>query len=445
MKSRGFIDAEVVRGQDFDLPEVEEWLGEFRNFEKKPSAAMLGLERVRVMTEYFGRPERACRCLHVAGSKGKGTIVASVAAMLTAAGKRVGVYMSPHILHFTERVRSGEGAFDRNIYMRAFEELKKGVEEMVLRGELRREEVTWYELVTVFAMLVFREARVEWAVYEVGMGGRLDATNVILPEAVGMGVIELEHTEFLGDTVAKIAAEKAGVFKAGVPIYSVGQVKEARGVFAQKVREVGAEIEYVEGEDYLEEDMEVARTMVRRVCSEVSEEEMARGLAGVKLMGRYEKVELRGVGAGFDLDFGGVPYVLMDGAHTEESVRVVLERMKRDESLGLGEARRAVLVFACARDKRVEEMAREIVRSGLFERVFLTRPGEGKEADLPRAERAFREAMGELAEFREALEVEEDYEEMIGRAFAKAGELGVPVVVLGSFYLVGEVKKKLLI
>ncbi|MBQ2638143.1 hypothetical protein IJF89_00455, partial [Candidatus Saccharibacteria bacterium] len=175
MKSRGFIDAEVVRGQDFDLPEVEEWLGEFRNFEKKPSAAMLGLERVRVMTEYFGRPERACRCLHVAGSKGKGTIVASVAAMLTAAGKRVGVYMSPHILHFTERVRSGEGAFDRNIYMRAFEELKKGVEEMVLRGELRREEVTWYELVTVFAMLVFREARVEWAVYEVGMGGRLDA------------------------------------------------------------------------------------------------------------------------------------------------------------------------------------------------------------------------------------------------------------------------------
>lgn len=414
--------------KDYDLPEVEEWLEGFISREREVNWREKKLKVMGVMTEYFGHPERACPCLHVAGSKGKGTIVASAAAMLTAAGKRVGVYMSPHVLHFTERIRSGEGAFDRDVYMRAFEELKKGVCELVARGELRREEVTWYELVTVFAMLVFREAKVDWAVYEVGMGGRLDATNVILPEAVGLGVIELEHMEFLGDTVAKIAAEKAGVFKAGVPVYSVLQTNEARGVFAQKAREVGAEIEYVEGEDYLEEDTEVARKMVKRVCPEISEEEMARGLAEVKLMGRYEKVDLRG------LRSLKVPFVLMDGAHTAKSVEVVMRRMKQEGVSG-------VLVFACAKDKRVEEMAREIVGAQLFPKVFLTRPGKGKEADLPRAEKAFTEAIGDLAKGRVEFEVGEDYGEVIKRAMAKAGELGKPLVVLGSFYLVGEAKK----
>ncbi|MBR5389356.1 hypothetical protein IK146_02240 [Candidatus Saccharibacteria bacterium] len=408
---------------DFDLPEVEEWLKDYRNFEKRPEASMLNLERMEVLVEYFGHPERFCPCFHVAGSKGKGTIATSVAAILTEAGKTVGIYTSPHILHFTERVRSGDGPFEQKIYHDALEELKAGMNELIQSGALDKSLVTWYEAVTIYAMLVFRRAGVDYAVYEVGMGGRLDATNVILPEAIGMGLIELEHTEFLGDTIKKIAFEKAGVFKKKVPITSVPQVIEARTVFAKKACEKHAKVEYVPAStgNYLEIDQEVARRMVKKVCPDISDELAKKALLSVSLPGRYEKV--------LDIDgFSKIPYLLMDGAHTEQSIAEVIKRMKVEGDGG-------ILIFACAKDKRVELIAKEIFDSGLFSRVYLTRPGEWKEADLPRAEKAFSGAGYE------GITARKDYVQVIKDAFEFADENKRPVVVLGSFYILAEVKK----
>ena len=318
--------------RDYDLPEVEKWLDSFQNFERSFNSKMIKLETTKVLVEYFGHPEKVCPCFHVAGSKGKGTIAMSVVSILTGAGKKVGVFMSPHVLHFTERVRFGDGAFGREIYMRAFEILKSGIRELLERGILTRGELTWFELVTLFAMLVFREAQVDFAVYEVGMGGRLDATNIVSPVAIGMGLIELEHTEVLGDTIEEIAGEKAGVFKRNVPIFSVPQIFAVRRVFAEKATEVGAKINYVEDEkfNYIEQDKKVAKMMVKSVAPEIKVDELC---GRVELLGRYEKIT-KGV---------SVPYVLMDGAHTIMSVKVVLERMKNDGVSG-------VLLFAAAKE-----------------------------------------------------------------------------------------------
>ena len=408
---------------DFDLPEVEKWLEGYRNFEKRPEAGMLNLERMQILTDYFNHPEKFCPCFHVAGSKGKGTIVTSVASILTEAGKKVGVYTSPHILHFTERVRSGNGAFEQEIYHDALEELKAGVEDLIESCILDARLVTWYEIVTTYAMLVFRRAKVDYAVYEVGMGGRLDATTVIMPEAIGMGLIELEHTEFLGDTIEKIANEKAGVFKEKVPIFSVPQVKKARFTFSKRAREKHTKVEYVPAStgNYFEIDQEVARRMVKKVCPEIKDGTVKRALAKVSLPGRYEKVlEVPG--------YSKIPYLLMDGAHTVKSISEVLKRMKTEEDGG-------ILIFACAKDKRVEIISKEIHSSGLFDKVFLTRPGEWKEADLPRAEEAFRNAGYK------GIVARKDYVKTIKDVFELANKQKKPVVALGSFYILAEIKK----
>lgn len=410
---------------DYDLPDLETWLSHFQNFEKSPSAAMLGLERMRTMAAHFGHPELACPSIHVAGSKGKGTIATSTAAILTAAGQKVGLYTSPHILHLTERIHLGAAAFPPDLYHQAFLELKHGVEELLATGQLQASKLTWYELVTMLAMLTFRHAKVDWAIYEVGMGGRLDATNIIQPTAIGMGLIELEHTEYLGDTIAKIAREKAGVFKPGVPIFSVPQSNAARTEFATKARQNHAKITYVTEKNlnYIAADQWVARHLAKTAIRGLSDTAITTALKTVSLPGRYEKLILK--------DHPGLPFILLDGAHTEASIAAVLARLKQEHTHG-------TLLFACAADKRVEPMAEKILASNLFSNIFLTKPGLTKPADLPRLEAAFAPALKT-----QPATLIPDHQAAIRSALAATSQAHTPLIVLGSFYLVGEVKKLL--
>ena len=402
---------------DLDLVELNRWLEGFMNFERLPNKSMLKLETMRVLCDEFGRPERSCPCFHVAGSKGKGTIAATTAAMLTEAGYKVGVYASPHVRHFTERVSLNGKPFAAEIYDAAFAELRAGIERIVAEGKLKRAVITWYELVTVFAMLCFRKAEVDYAVYEVGMGGRLDATNVVQPDCVMMGLIELEHTKYLGDTLEKIATEKAGVFKKGVPVVSVMQDAKVMKVFQKFATEKGIEVTYVSKGAYYEEDVWVAKEAMKKVVPEISEEMLDVAVGKVYLPGRYEWVR----------------NVLIDGAHTVKSIEAVLARMKADGVTG-------DLLFGCAADKNVERMAEEIVHSGMFRKIYLTRPGDFKKADLERMVRAFTAA--ELKELRnDTICVDGDYKRLISEAIREAE--GRTLVVLGSFYLAGEAKKTL--
>ncbi len=406
---------------DFDLPSLETYLSGFPNFERRPSKNMLNLQTMSTLCTYFGHPEMSYRTFHVAGSKGKGTISANIAAILRQNGYKTGVYSSPHVYHFTERVGTGAGAFPLEIYTAAEKELKAGIADLVKSGQLAEDTITWYELATIFAMLVFRLAKVDYAIFEVGLGGRLDATNVIMPVAVAMGPIELEHTEFLGDTLAKIATEKAGTFKDGVPVISAPQAPEVKEVFENIAIKNHTYVHYITNtNNYQEVDAEVAVEAVKIIIKDLDEPSALATVRNIHLPGRFEII---------DNPRPGLPYLLLDGAHTENSVREILNRLKNEH-------RHGYLLFACAADKNVEKMAVEIKNAELFDRIFLTIPGEFKKSDLPRANQAFSSLKNVYSS--------PDYRSEIELALASAAADKVPLIVFGSFYLLAEVKKCML-
>lgn len=398
---------------DLDRTELNSWLADFSD--SKRSAG--GLPAMRILCEYFGHPESACPCFHVAGSKGKGTISASIASILSAAGYKVGIYGSPHVLHFTERVRLADGPFSEEIYQAAEKELKTGIADILSQGLVLRRALTWSRLVNLFAMLCFRAAKVDFAVYEVGIGGRLDSTNVINPVCIAMGPIELEHTELLGDTLAKIAIEKSGTFKPNVPVISSPQPEEVKNVFATAAKANSTTVTYVPQADYQVVDAKIAELAAKTALPTLDKKTIKFGLEQVSLPARYEIIKNLA-------NFPSLPYLFLDGAHTVNSFKAVLNRMQKD---GI----RGNLLFGCAADKNVKEIAKLILDSGLFNKIYLTKPGDFKKSDLE----SMKEAFGSKFYF-----ANPDFKKTIQKALADSSIESLPLITLGSFYLAGEVK-----
>ncbi len=197
------------------------------------------LDRMRVLCGAFGDPQERCRTVHIAGSKGKGSVASYMAALLHAAGRRVGVYGSPHLVDYRERFRIEGEAFPEEAALSVGRTLLKKLPEVEsnLAGEGG---ATTFELLTLFAFLLFNECGCDTVVLETGLGGRLDATNIILrPEAVFFTPIEKEHTEILGRTLSQIAQEKAGILKAGTRAWSARQNPAAMRVFRRSARKMG--------------------------------------------------------------------------------------------------------------------------------------------------------------------------------------------------------------
>ncbi len=411
-----------------ELVEIERWLDGFLNFERTPDYEMLKLVTMERMCEKFRHPEREARCIHITGSKGKGTIAANIAGILRGMGYKTGVYGSPHVLNFSERVGTGAGDFSRRIYEEAFSELKSGVEELLTQKIVKREHLTWFELTTMFGMLCFRAAKVDFAVYEVGIGGRLDATNVILPEICVFGPIEVEHTKYLGDSLGEIAREKAGILKPGATAVSAAQKLETREVLKKRAEKLEVELEFLpELEDYLAEDRAIALAAVQKIFPNLDRDLAQKAMAGVNLPGRFERLT-------DPVRLPDVPYLLFDGAHTANSMSRVIHRMKAEGVQGK-------VIFGCAQDKNADEMAKIILQSGLFSEIYLTRPGDFKASDLESVARAFRKAKGKNPG--PNINIRDDFRGAIVEAITAAERDRSPIVVLGSFYLVGEVKKVL--
>ena len=189
----------------------------------------LGLHNIRAILSRLERPERRYRTIHIAGTNGKGSTAAMAASMLTAGGHRVGLYTSPHLVDFRERIRV-DGAM--------ISELR--VSELVIRMKLLAGAdlpLTFFELTTALALQYFAEESVDVAVLEVGMGGRFDATNVVEPVATAITTVSLDHEEYLGPTIERIAYEKAGIIKPGVPVIGGRLVGQA----ARLIRQIAAE------------------------------------------------------------------------------------------------------------------------------------------------------------------------------------------------------------
>ncbi|MDW8054961.1 MAG: folylpolyglutamate synthase/dihydrofolate synthase family protein [Anaerolineae bacterium] len=217
------------------------YLYSLTNFERvaldRAAARMLNLERMNALLAYLGNPHQRYRTIHVAGTKGKGSTSAMLAACLQQLGARVGLYTSPHLSSFRERIRvNGE-----MITKEALAALTTRLREAVARVP----GVTTFEAATALGFAYFAEREVDWAVIEVGLGGRLDATNVIMPAASVITSISYDHQDVLGHTLTEIASEKCGIIKPGVPVVSQAQHPEAMAVIEQRAQAQAAPLTLV--------------------------------------------------------------------------------------------------------------------------------------------------------------------------------------------------------
>ncbi len=340
-----------MRGDHPQLAAAEAWLESLINLEKQraPQRARLSLAPIRALLDRLGAPERGLSVLHVAGSKGKGSTALFAESVLRAAGARVGTFTSPHLERWTERFRVDGAEVAPERLAAAVEELRPHVD--ALRAAGGEVEPSFFDATTAAALLLFRDLRVDRAVLEVGLGGRLDSTNAVEPAVCCITSIELEHTDLLGDTLAAVAAEKAGILKPGVPAVCGELPTEALAVVERRAAEIGAplarlgrEIEvavevvapdatrlsYREGELHFDAELRVpgvhqaanaalAVAAVSRVLA-VDPAQLAHaaraGLAAARLPARVEILARE-------------PWIVVDAAHTGASARALAEVLRR--------------------------------------------------------------------------------------------------------------------
>lgn len=426
------------------------WLDSFLNFEKLPQKNIFWLDMMESLCRLFNNPERQVPSFHIAGSKGKGSVSAFIASILDAYGKKVTLYSSPHLKDFRERISGAHGLLDEKTYTEAAGLLMSRIQNLTGKELPEGRSITWFELVTLYAFLVTELSKADYGVYEVGLGGRLDATNVITPVISVLNTIELEHTEFLGNTLEKIAGEKAGIIKKGVPVISSAQDECVRKVFRDIAEKNGSAIyfadelvknlTYVYLKDHNTRQMNIkfsSDLFTRPICADLKMpgEFQARNAVLASLAVKLalpeiteacieEGLENTVLPARFQLISNGKEQMVLDGAHTVKSISGTMNTFN-----ALYEGK-AVLLFACAADKNAEEIA--ALFKGRFHKIFLTRPGFTKTYDKERLFKAFRNA---------GLEFEwiEDHYQAIKKARQYSTEENAVLLVTGSFYLAGGV------
>ena len=333
--------------------------------------AKLGLERITALLQALGNPHQACRWIHVAGTNGKGSTCAMIEAGLRAAGIRSGLYISPHLIEPTERIQILGQPVSQEQFARAFDRVHDTAEAMLKAGGIDMHP-TYFETVTAMAFVLFAEAKFDRVVLEVGLGGRLDATNVVTPELCVITPIDYDHQIFLGDTIEKIAAEKGGILKPGVPAIFAEQRPEAEAVLRKQ-----ALASYTLSRDWpvtgLAIDARGSRFRLRGdeiVCPLAGEHQVENArvaaialtelgvspaeIAGTHWPGRLEHVSER-------------PEIIIDGAHNPAGTRALAAYIRRFYS-----GRRIWMIYGALRDKAVAEMTS--ILFPLADHVILTAP-----------------------------------------------------------------------
>jgi dihydrofolate synthase / folylpolyglutamate synthase len=381
-----------------------------------PRGALLGLERVRAAVATFGHPERRFASLHVAGTNGKGSVSAMTAAMALEAGARAGLYTSPHLSRFNERVQVDGKPVDDDLLFPALEEVMN-----------RCPELTFFETATVAAFHLFARLGVELAVVEVGLGGRLDATNVVVPMATAITKVALDHTDRLGSTLTAIAHEKAGIAKPGVPLIVGSLAPEALAEVSRSAEAVGAPMKFADRDPLLDafverhppalagahqrDNAKIAVLLGRE--AQFSDRAIAGGLRRVEWHGRLETIR------------SASGEVLLDAAHNADGAAAVA-RALAERSLSPA---RVALVFGAMADKDYATMLAALAPFAEH-RVFVAPEGR-RAADPAAMALLYPGVVAETAERALA----------IGRK--SVGPEGL-VLVTGSIFLVGAARSILL-
>ncbi len=427
--------------------QAEEYLSSFVNYEQIPgiSYAQPGysLRHVEELLNRMGNPQFAARTVHIAGTKGKGSVAAMTARVLTASGYRTGLYTSPHFHSLRERISVDGSLISEAEFAATMAEIRPFIESV--RQDAAFRQLTYFEVLTALAFAYFRKEQVDFQVLEVGLGGRLDATNVAKPAVCIITSISLDHTQILGNSLGQIAREKAGIVKPGCWVVISPQPEEAASAIKEICREkeakvvhVGEDIKWhktggdmfhqslvIEGRennydvripllgDFQLENAAAAVAALEIVGSAgfaISAADIAEGLAGVEWPGRFQIVQQH-------------PAVLIDGAHNVASMKRLMSNIKEYFS-----DRRILLVFGTSSDKDIPGIVGELV--SLSPQVIVVQARHSRAASLAVL----------AAEFSQrGIEVEsgESISQALSRALSRADRTDL-VCVTGSLFVVAE-------
>lgn len=402
-----------------------------------PLGIRLGLEQIKSLLERLGNPQDACPAVIIAGTNGKGSVAVMTASMLSAAGFRTGLYTSPDLVDFRERIRINGKMITKKGVVDCLHAVQKGVTETV----------SYFEFMTAMAFLYFQQQKIDIAVLEVGMGGRLDATNVVTPLVSVITNISREHEEYLGNSLGKIAYEKGGVIKKEGICLTAARQKSVLAVLEGICKEKKASL-YRLGKELrttLKRDGTFSYRGIRKnydglKCPftgahqianaalalgviemvgdagsgfAVADEAVHRGLRDSQWEGRLEIL-------------GRSPLLVIDGAHNPAGVATLCRALEDDFHY-----RKLILVFGVLGDKNYRLMVKRLFP--LADRVIVTRPPCGRALD-PEA------LLSVASEFNRNVEVVQNPGDALRQAFFLAHEDDL-ICVAGSLYLVGEIKK----
>jgi dihydrofolate synthase / folylpolyglutamate synthase len=406
------------------------------------------LDRMHRFLKGLGNPHEKLTSIHVAGTKGKGSTCMMLAQMLTSNGYKVGLYTSPHVLDMRERIQINNRVISEAAMVRLVRKAAPVVKKMA------DDPPTFFEIMTGMGFLHFVNEKVDFAVIETGLGGRLDSTNVLKPEAVGITSISIDHHQLLGDTVSKIAKEKAGVFKKGVPAVSVMQDSEVMRVLRRQANQIGTQLRFTGKDIDFSCRFESSRTRGphNRICVttptskfehlpvpvlgehqaincglalslldclkmrgyKIDDERAINGLAKTHLPGRMEIVH-------------SDPRVMIDGAHNAASIRALIQATGQHipyDSL--------IVIFGCCDDKDVDGMLRQLQYGA--DKVIFTRVNSPRSMFPEDLAQMYTEICGKMCQT--ALTLQEALR--IAKPAFSTGDL---ICITGSFYLVGQAKE----
>lgn len=420
--------------------EAVAYIEETPKFTKKNS-----LDHTRECLRRLGNPEKKFKVIHVAGTNGKGSTCAFLTSILREAGYSCGLFTSPHLVRINERFQINEINIDDDTFLAAFEKVKALADELVAEDSYHP---TYFEMLFLMGMVIFADAGVDYVTLETGLGGRLDATTAVEdPVACVITSISLDHMQYLGDTVSKIAGEKAGIIVPNVPVIYDGNDPDAAKVIEKRAKELGSpaykvvqsdarvlgnnkdgidfslkdeyygdtsfHIPFIAWYQVMNASLSLTTMEVLRNVIPVTMEQMQEGIKNTRWQGRMETI---------------LPGVIVDGAHNEDGVRRFVETAERFQ-----DEYPLTLLFSAVNDKDYQDMIHTICQKIKFRKVVTTEVGGYRE--VPSAELAEifqKEGCKDVAN-------SDSIQEAFYMAIEAKGEDGM-LFCVGSLYLVGEIK-----
>lgn len=403
------------------------YLNSFLNLERiifHPQNRLWNLKRMRLLLEWFDHPEKSFFPVLIAGTKGKGSTGFFLESILKASAIPAGFYSSPHLEDPRERIRLQGRMISRRTWIEGLRRVRNVLKTHRLQKSIG--DFTYFEIMTLLAILAFKQAKVRIGIFEVGMGGRLDATNTIHAPLVILTPVYLDHEAFLGDTIAKIADEKAAIIHGGADVVVSPQKKAARDVIRRRIRSKKATAWTAASIPNIPLGLlgdfqrinagaavQAARILKDRYGYPMADEKVILGLTCDHWPGRLEY-------------FKGRPDIVIDGAHNPSSIQALVGSLRK-----LFAHRRQILIFGASRDKRTDKMLQ--ILGTFFEEIVLTPIPTPRSQEM---EVLLREARPHFKRIYPQRNVAEALE--FGRRMAGRNDL---MVVTGSFYLIGEVRK----